>query len=119
MTSAVATRILDVAAMLSTLAAETSQPVINDPIRKPMSVRRYVGAALVTASAAILPIGAPPAVAEPVNPSPCDKEWLPPHDRGICDNDPTTGPVPPAPPGGPMAPAAPGGPLSSRPGGPR
>ena len=83
-----------------------------------MSVRRYVGAALVTAAAIILPIGAPPAVAEPEKPSPCDKEWLPAHERGICDNDPTSGPIPPAPPGGPIAPAAPGGPGPSRPGGP-
>ena len=81
-----------------------------------MSVRRYVGAALVAASAAILPIGAPPAVAEPVKPSPCDREWLPAHERGICDNDPTSGPVPPVPSGGPVAP---GGPVSSRPGGRR
>jgi hypothetical protein len=81
-----------------------------------MSVRRYVGAALVTASAAILPIGAPPAVADSVNPYPCDKEWLPAHDRGICNADPTTGPVPPVPPGGPVAP---GGPVPSRPGGGR
>lgn len=114
MTSVEAKRILDVAAMLSTLAAESSQPVINDSTRKPMSARRYIGAALVTASAAILPIGAPPAVAEPVKPYPCDKEWLPPHDRGICDNDPTTGPVPPVPPGGPQAPR---GPVPSGPGG--
>jgi hypothetical protein len=105
--------------MLGTLAAETSQPDVTTSIRNPMSIRRYVGAALVTASAAIFPIGAPPAVAEPVKPYPCDKEWLPPHDRGICDNDPTTGPVPPGPPGGPPAPAAPGGPGPSRPGGPR
>ena len=84
-----------------------------------MSVRRYVVAALVTASAAILPICASPAVADSVNPYPCDKQWLPTHDRGICDNNPTTGPVPPSPPSGPMAPAAPGGPMPSRPGGPR
>ena len=84
-----------------------------------MSVRRYVGAALVTASAAILPIGAPPAVADSVNPYPCDKEWLPAHDRGICNADPTTGPVPPVPPGAPEGPAAPGGPVPSRPGGGR
>jgi hypothetical protein len=84
-----------------------------------MNVRRYVGAALVTASAAILPIGAPPAVAESVKPYPCDNEWLPPHDRGICDADPTTGPVPPVPPGAPEAPVAPGGPVPSRPGGQR
>jgi hypothetical protein len=79
-----------------------------------MSVRRYLGAALVTASAAIVPIGAPPAGADSETPYPCDKEWVPPRTRGICDNDPTTGPVPPD---GPLAPVAPGGPVPSRPGG--
>ena len=79
-----------------------------------MSVRRYLGAALVTASAAIVPIGAPPAVADPGSPHPCDTEWMPARTRGICDNDPTTGPVPPD---GPLAPVAPGGPAPSRPGG--
>jgi hypothetical protein len=79
-----------------------------------MSVRRYVGTALVTASAAIVLIGAPSAVADSVAPSPCDKEWLPPQTRGVCDNRPSTGPVPP---GGPEAPVAPGGPVPSGPGG--
>jgi hypothetical protein len=79
-----------------------------------MSVRRYVGAALVTASAAIVLSGVPPAVGDSVTPYPCDKEWLPPQSRGIRDNDPTTGPVPPD---GPEAPVAPGGPLPSGPGG--
>jgi hypothetical protein len=79
-----------------------------------MSVRRYLGAALVTASAAIVPIGAPPASADPGSPHPCNTEWIPPRTRGICDNNPTTGPVPQ---GGPLAPVAPGGPVPSRPGG--
>ena len=43
-----------------------------------MSVRRDLGAALVTASAAIVPIGAPPAGADPGSPRPCDTEWMPP-----------------------------------------
>ena len=68
-----------------------------------MNVRRYVGAALVTASAAIVLIGAPSAVADSVAPYPCDKEWLPPRTRGVCDNDPSTGTVPPD---GPVAPVA-------------
>jgi hypothetical protein len=42
-----------------------------------MSVRRYLGAALVTAAAAIVPIGAPPAGADSVTPYPCDTEWMP------------------------------------------
>ena len=42
-----------------------------------MSVRRYLGAALVTASAAIVPIGAPPAGADPGSPHPCNTEWMP------------------------------------------
>jgi hypothetical protein len=79
-----------------------------------MTVQRIVGAALMTA--AIVLIGAPPAFADLVKPYPCDKEWLPAHDRGICDADPTTGPVPPVPPRGPEAPVAPG---PSGPGGPR
>ena len=90
LTSVVAPGILDVTAMLITLAAKTSPPDVTTSIRNPMSVRRYVGAALVTAAAIILPIGAPLAVAEPEKP-PCDKEWLPPHERGICDNDPRVG----------------------------
>ena len=81
-----------------------------------MSVRRYLGAALMTAAAAIVPIGAPPAVADPVTPSPCDKEWVPPQTRGICDKDPTTGPLPP---NGPLGPATPRGPAMSPPGGMR
>jgi hypothetical protein len=81
-----------------------------------MSVRRYLGAALVTASAVILPIGTPPAFADSVKPYPCDKEWLPVNDRGTCDNDPTVGPVPLTP---PVAPEAPGGPAPSGPGAPR
>jgi hypothetical protein len=79
-----------------------------------MSVRRYVGAALVTALAAIVLIGSPSAGADSVTPYPCDKQWLPARTRGICDNDPSTGPVPP---GGPQAPVAPGGPVPSGPGG--
>jgi hypothetical protein len=71
----------------------------------------------VTASAAMLPIGVPSAVADSVKPYPCDKEWLPAHDRGICNAHPTTGPVPPVPPGGPEAPVAPKAPVPSRPGG--
>jgi hypothetical protein len=79
-----------------------------------MSVRRYLGAALVTASAAIVPIGAPRAGADPGSPRPCDTEWIPPQTRGTCDNNPTSRPVPPD---GPLAPVAPGGPVPSRPGG--
>jgi hypothetical protein len=79
-----------------------------------MSARRYLGAALVTASAAIVPIGAPPASADPGSPHPCNTEWVPPRTRGICDDDPTTGAVSQ---GGPLAPVAPGGPVPSRPGG--
>jgi hypothetical protein len=100
--------------MPSTLAAQTSQPVINDPTRKPMSVRRYVGAALATASAAVVLICAHPAVADPAAPYPCDKEWVPTRTSGICDNDPTPGPVRPD---LPEAPVAPGGPVPSGPGG--
>src|SRR4029450_14134298 len=101
MTSVVATRILDIGAMLSILAAETSQPAINDSTRKTMRIRRYLGAALVAASAATLLIGAPPAVADPVTPYPCAKQWQPPRARGICDKDRTAGEAPPGPPGGP------------------
>jgi hypothetical protein len=79
-----------------------------------MSVRRYLGAALVTAAAAIVPIGAALAVADPVTPHPCDKEWVPPQTRGICDNDPPTGPLPPD---GPLGPVTPRGPAPSPPGG--
>jgi hypothetical protein len=78
-----------------------------------MSARRYLGAALVTASAAIVPIGTPPAGADPGSPHPCNTEWMPPRTRGICDNNPSTGPVPPD---GPLAPVAPGEPVPSRPG---
>jgi hypothetical protein len=78
-----------------------------------MSVRRYLGDALVTASAAIVPVGAPPAGADPGSPHPCDTEWMPPRTCGICDNDPTTGPVRLD---GPSTPIAPGGPVPSRPG---
>jgi hypothetical protein len=79
-----------------------------------MNVSRYLGAALVTASATIVPIGASPAVADSVTPYPCDSVWLPAQSRGICDNDPTAGPVPPD---GPLAPVAPRGPMPSGPGG--
>jgi hypothetical protein len=97
--------------MLSILAAEKSQPAINDSTRKTMRIRRYLGAALVAASAATVLIDAPPAVADPVTPYPCDKQWQPPRARGICDKDPTAGAAPPAPP------VAPRGPLPSGPGG--
>jgi hypothetical protein len=79
-----------------------------------MSVLRYLGAALVTAAAAMVPIGEPSAVADSVTPYPCDKEWLPPRTRGICDKDPTTGPVPPD---GPLVPVTPRGPAPSLSGG--
>jgi hypothetical protein len=78
-----------------------------------MRIRRYLGAALVTASAATVLISAPPAVADPVTPYPCDKQWQPPRTRGICDKDPTAGAARPAP---PAPPAAPRGPLPSGPG---
>ena len=73
------------------------------------------------ASAAMLPIGAPPAVADSMSPYPCDSEWLPTHERGLCDADPTTGRVPPAapvPPGAPQSPVGPRAPVPSRPGSP-
>jgi hypothetical protein len=78
-----------------------------------MKLRRYVVPALMTASAALGLIAAPPAVADPVTPDYCAKDWLPPRPRTICDGNQTSAPV------APNTPVGPGGPGPSGPGGPR
>ena len=90
----------------------------HDSLRKPMKLRRYVVPALMTASAALGLIAAPAAVADPVTPNACAKEWLAPRPRTICEDNRTSEPVGPDTPGGPGAPAGPG-PGPSGPGGPR
>ena len=79
-----------------------------------MKLRHYVVPALMTASAALGLIAAPPAVADPVTRNPCEKEWLAPRPRTVCDDSQTIDtPV------GPRGPGGPGGPGASGPGGPR
>ena len=58
-----------------------------------MKLRRYVVPALMTASAALGLVATPPAVADPVTPDQCAKEWLAPRPRTICDESQTSRPV--------------------------
>jgi hypothetical protein len=85
-----------------------------------MNIPRYVLSLLVTLTAGVGLLGAPPVNADPATPYPCEKEWLPPRPRTVCEDDSTSGssssrdlPV------GPEAPARPGGPGVPGPDGPR
>lgn len=80
-----------------------------------MKPRHYVVRAPLTALTALGLIAAPLAIADPVHP--CEREWLPDYSPGICDGDPTSGPLPPDGPVGPFGPRGHGG--SPGPGGPR
>ena len=76
-----------------------------------MKLQHYVMPALVAAAVALTLTAAPPAVADPVDPYACSKEWLRDHDNlAMCDNDQTKNPVSPDGPGGPGGPGRPGGP---------
>ena len=79
-----------------------------------MKLRHYVLPALMTASAALGLIAAPPAVADPVTSDQCAKEWLAPRPRTGCDDNRTSEPD-----NGQRGPGGPGGPAPSGPGGPR
>jgi hypothetical protein len=85
-----------------------------------MSIRRHVPAVLATLTA-VLGLGVSPLVnAEPAAPYPCERGWLGPRPRTVCEDDPSNGPASsPDLPGGPEAPVPPGGPAGPRPVGPR
>ena len=72
-----------------------------------MKLQHYVTPALVAAAVALTLTAAPPAVADPVYPYACPKEWLRDQDNlAMCDNDQTKNPVSPD---GPRGPGGPGG----------